>query len=325
MIASLFSTNIARGIDNILSGYVITPNNSDHPLTACARKISLAELRNKSAVLRVLDIQKIRITSEHLAPADTTSGGDYRPSMYSVSSIEMSQSLHPISLELSIEMQNQSNLAHILIAKRIIRVYCQDLREIKLSEMLMKGASVYSCRHGTNKKAPTEISWIDLCEISSMFSSRGAIPVFSQQLSTVQISTSSIPKAYMLLSSAPTMRKILQNLDAINTRSFIASNQFAGASNYAQNVYGVEISSRMSFISSNNFTPVEEAGGYRFLAIAGDSYLLGRDLPTTESIHTQDAMILSPIGINTRVSSACPYSGAISRLESLFQGYASNK
>ena len=326
MIANLNSTQIAKGIDNVLSAYVISPPTGDYPLQACGRKVPLTSMHNMSSTLRIIEIQKIKITNEHLSPIDSSiNSSGYRPAPYSVGSVEMAQTLHPLTIDISVELINQSNLAHVLIAKRILRVYAQDLKELKLGELLMRAASVYECKFGKNSKTPTEISWLDLTNISSLLASRGAVAVFSQYLSTTQIGTSAVPKAFMLLSTPQSMRTILHDLDVINTRSYISSNNYAGAQNFANNVYGVEVSSRMAFISSNNLNEISENSAYRCLILAGDSWLIGKDTPSSSMLATRDSLVVSPVALTTQVSTRCPYSAAISRIDSIFQLYASNK
>ncbi len=326
MVITNQTASVAKGLDNIACANYITMPKADYVLQQVATKARFAQYKNKADRYRIMKLERLAITPNMLKAANVAMGDDYRPVEMNIKSIEVVQTLHPATITIATELIDQSILALENIAAKVLSAYALDVREIKAGAMLQKSATSYNCQYGANGLSPTELTVKDLNEVSSKLRNRGMVPVFGQYLASVGINTSGIPKSYMFIGSEGVISNALNSIDAANLNSFKSNFQYSGAANYSQNVRGIEASSGICFISSNNFSIANSINTRNSgLVISGDSFIMSLDTPTSDAIIYRDPLVSSPTGLKRDISVRCPFMGAVTRPEGVIQMNFTNK
>jgi hypothetical protein len=320
MIITQRTTSVAKGLDNILLHTYVSLPVATTPLINLATKISTKALKHTSDTYRIIKLEEPRITSQHLAPAVVELGGDNRNLAYTLLSHDIVQTLHPASITISVELLDQSILAHDKIAVEILARYELKLREIKLKEAIDKQAPLYLAKYGSQVTTPTEITVRDLSEVTRIFKSNGMVPSLSQYLSSVAINTSGIPKAFALVGSFEATDEVKRSIGASTLNSYKGAHEYSGAMNYAFNFEGVELISGVALISSNNYKSSNtDPNIHTMIAQCADSVIMAIDTPTKGSIIKRSGLILSPTALISQTSVRCPIICTITRPEGVMR------
>lgn len=310
-----FTSGIALGLKNIAMKYYISMPSADFPLGAIATRHDFSQYKNLATEYTMSKLNPVAITPYHLANADIALGGDFRPVSFKLESVSAVMSLHPASISYSVALIDQSILSFDLISARVLGRYALDVEEIKCGDMLVSKGINYSCMHGTNGKTPTEATVRDLNKVTDSFRESGMVPILAQYIAGIAINTSGIPKAYALVGSPESITALTTGIDSINLGSFKSGFEYSGSSNYADNLRGVEQTSQISFISSNNFKNKIGDGAHSCIIVAADSFMMASSTPTSGALIGRDSLISSPTGLKMDYSIRCPIVQAITRPE----------
>lgn len=306
MIATLRSTQIAKGLDNCLLNYSVSMSVSTTPFLNLATHIAADSVKHQSDRLRIIKREAPKITEKYLKPAIIEAGDDYRPLNYTVLSQDLEQTLHPATIDISVELMDQSILSHELIAIENLTRYELDLKEIKLKLAIDKVAGTYNSQYGTQPGIPTELTVKDLMQVTGAFKASGNVPCLSQYLSSVAINTSGIPKSFAFIGSFEGINYAKESIEAMTLQSFKSNFEVSGSANYAFNYEGVELSSQASFISSTNYRESNtDPNLYTLTAVCADSILAASSTPTSDTIIKRPADICSPSGLRIQFSTRC--------------------
>jgi len=322
------TASVAKGLGNILINHTISMPAANYPFTNVATKMNLAAYSRLSEVYSLTKQHPITITPTMMAPADISIRDDYRSITPTLTSANFSVTLHPATIDISLELAYQSAINYKRLATETLARYCLDLREIKLKEVIDVSATAYECQFGAQPGIPTEVSLKDLDSISARLRASGMAPLLSQYLASVGIGTSPVPKCFPVISSATAIQEMIHTLGygESTNRRFISGYQYSGSSNFAFNVIGCDAIANMCFITSTNYvSSTPSADIYMATLVSADSIYMASSTPIQDFIYDRDPMILSPIGIISQLSTACPFAAVAARPEGLIKISASFK
>lgn len=301
-ILGLHSPEIAKAMVTYPINRFIGFPRASRILTQLATTYSFGDHRHTSDTFCIPKLIHQPITESLMVPSVPETDMGVRPIKFAVTNICTSQKYFPATITLSRSLTDTSPLNLAAFASETLKRYSADLIEKQLELNIKNEAHIYSCKEGRNGKAVTEITINDLNNIRAYLENVGASTLFAQFTATPQYSTSGVGPAYAFVTSSEVMSYIQQDLDLYNVKSYVPTNQFAGSKIYSNNVRGHEISSALTFLTSNlldcvNDRTTSASQLYDAYVISADSYILGITSPTQNNIIHRSGLHLSSSGL----------------------------
>lgn len=328
-VLSHLSTDIPQLAPLGASSYVISPGLIDYNITAEATRIDTAsDLRSHVAIdiLKQENPNALSIFKYASRPHNANNVADeFRSVQVKADSIRVESRTYPYQIRISLEGITATSTPLEALATKHLATIGQMTEEFVVADTLRKQAQQYQCVNGKNTKKITELTIKDLLAVTAWLRYSGMQKINQEIIATTQISTSGVPRSWSLKTTIIGMHIIKQTPEIV--ADTVTGFQYAGSTNYADNIYGViktpEVAvSGSNFFGQSPFMSLDPSTSktnvlYEGLLNGANTYMIGTS-PFTSQITTVNPAFDSPSALYALKAARFSIVSAVLRPEGLW-------